>query len=435
MAGRNGRGRNGHGLLQRPKRLPGLAAVVARFGGPLGKRFTRNNLALLAQVHSAYSALRRSAGAIRGRGANIFTQWVGDPDALGSAIMLKAILEELGATEVRILTGRLGHPQNRKMVGQCGIQLQDPNGERLPRGLNCMVDTSPPLGRSNTGAVQPVKEFFFVADHHADPEDVEAACREQGVRRVKLAFVGLPVGSTSAFMAALGLAFDVWDKLGPSGRAGLALGIYTDTSALLHGATPLDFRMFEKLTRDEATQDVLDELRDYRIPPAWFLYRNDAFVHMETVGAVRISPVGYVREEHRDVVAEIASDLLRIEGTVIAVTVAVTERRTEISVRADSRLLGGDRERIVRVIDHLLAEVFPGVSGFKYGRRPPHRVEGGASLPLAESQVRAFASAKGNGDGANVDIIREHCRAIATRMVAALRALQQARPGEMDGVL
>jgi len=435
VPGRNGRGRNGNGLLQRPKRLPGLSAVVARFGGPLGKRFTRNNLALLAQVHSAYSALRRSAGAIRGRGANIFTQWVGDPDALGSAIMLKAILEELGAKEVRILTGRLGHPLNRKMVGQCDIQLQDPNQERLPRGLNCMVDTSPPLGRSNTGAVQPVKEFFFVADHHADPEDVEAACREQGVRRVKLAFVGLPVGSTSAFMAALGQAFEVWDKLGPSGRAGLALGIYTDTSALLHGATPLDFRMFEKLTRDEATQDVLDELRDYRIPPDWFLYRNAAFSHMETVGAVRISPVGYVREEHRDVVAEIASDLLRIEGTVIAVTVAVTERRTEISVRADSRLLGGDRERIVRVIDHLLAEVFPGVSGFKYGRRPPHRVEGGASLPLAEDQVRAFASLNGSDEGASVDAIRDHCRAIATRMVTALRDLQQTHPDEMHGVL
>ena len=31
---------------------------------------------------------KRSAKAIRGRGANIFTQWVGDPDALGSAVLL-----------------------------------------------------------------------------------------------------------------------------------------------------------------------------------------------------------------------------------------------------------------------------------------------------------------------------------------------------------
>ncbi len=432
MPGRNGRpaGRNGNGLLQRPKRLPGLSAVLSRFGGPLGKRFTRNNLELLAQVHSAYSALRRSAAAIRGRGANIFTQWIGDPDALGSAVMLKAILEHLGAREVRILTGRLGHPQNRKMVERCGIELLDPNSERLPRGLNCTVDTSPPLGRGNTGAVQTVKEFFFAADHHADPEDVERACRECGVRRVKLAFVGLPVGSTSAFMAALGLAFDVWDTLGPAGRAAAALGIYTDTSALLHGATALDFRMFEKLTRDEDTQDVLDELRDYRIPPAWFAYRNLAFAQMQTVGAVRIAPVGLVSEEHRDVVAEIASDLLRIEGTVVAMALGVTGARTELSLRADARLLGGDRARIVRVVEHLLGQVFPGVSGFKYARRPPHRVEGGASLPLREGE--RWLSAAGAADAPRVLL---HCREVAERIVAALRELSGASPEDMEGVL
>src|SRR5262245_15998335 len=103
-------------ILKRPKRLPRLAAVLARFGQPLGKRFTRHNLVLLAQVHAAFAALRRSATAIRGRGANIFTQWVGDPDALGSAVVLRAILRQLGAREVRILCGALGHPQNRKMV-------------------------------------------------------------------------------------------------------------------------------------------------------------------------------------------------------------------------------------------------------------------------------------------------------------------------------
>jgi nanoRNase/pAp phosphatase (c-di-AMP/oligoRNAs hydrolase) len=436
---RNGRGvrnghvakANGHGLLQRPKRLPGLAAVLTRFGGPLGKRFTRNNLPLLAQVHSAYAALRRSAGAIRGRGANIFTQWVGDPDALGSAVMLKAILEQLGAKEVRILTGRLGHPQNRKMVEQCGIELLDPNAERLPRGLNCMVDTSPPLGAANTGAVQPVREYFFVADHHADPEDVEAACRAQGVRRVKLAFVGLPVGSTSAFMAALGLAFDVWDQLGPSGRAGAALGIYTDTSALLHGATALDFRMFEKLTRDEATLDLLDELRDYRIPPAWFEHRNAAFQRVQTLGGLRLAPVGFVGEEHRDVVAEVASDIQRIDGTVVALAVAVTERRTEVSLRADARLLGGDRERIVRVVDRLLAQVFPGASGFKYGRRAPHRVEGGASLALSEAQERLFTCGSAAGRAAAA----EHCREVAERVVQALREMQREQPEELEGVL
>ncbi len=354
-----------NGTILRRAKLPKLQAVLPRFGASLGRRFTRNHLELVGLVHTAYLGLRRSARSIRGRGANIFTQWVGDPHALGSAVLLKGILAELGAKEVRVLTGSLGHPQNRNLVERCGIQLLDPNEARLPRGLHCMVDTSPPLGMSNTTRVDPVSEYFFVADHHADPEDVEKRCHENGVKRVKLAYVGLPVGSTSAFMAALAMEFGVWERVGPEGRAAAALGIYTDTSALLHGSTALDFRMFEKLTRDEATQDILDELRDYRVPPEWQANRANAFLNLEATGSVRVAPVGYVREDHRDVIAAVANEVLRIEGTSIAIAVAVTERGTEVSVRADSRLLGFGRERIVSVVEHMLNHAFPGVSGFK----------------------------------------------------------------------
>ncbi|HEY3121801.1 MAG TPA: hypothetical protein VGL15_14340 [Vicinamibacteria bacterium] len=422
-----------NGVLIRPLRLPGSAAVLARFGPVLGRRFTRKNFAILSHVHAAYSGLKRSAKAIRGRGANIFTQWTGDPDALGSAVLLEAILTDLGAREARILTGSLGHPQNRNLVEKCGIVLHDPNRERLPRGLNCMVDTSPPLGRANTGPVEPVKDYFFVADHHADPEEVERDCQQEGVRQVKLAFVGLPVGSTSSFMTALAAAFGILDKLSPKQRAAAALGIYTDTSALLHGATPLDFRMFEKLTRDEATQDLLDELRDYRVPPEWFGYRIAAFDHMETTGRVRIAPVGYVHDEHRDVIAEIANDLLRIEGTSIGIAVAVTERGTEVSVRGDARLLGHDQQRIVRVVDHLLEYAFPGASGFKYERHPPHRVEGGACVPHTESAGRFWAASPSRASAGDPAV--EHCRQIARAIVAALADLKFARPEEIQGLL
>ena len=76
--------------------------------------------------------------------------------------------------------------------------------------------------------------------------------------------------------------------------------------------------MFEKLTRDEETQDIVDELRDYRVPPEWFAYRAAAFRNQEVTGSVRVAPVGYVRDDHRDVIAEIANELLRIEKTSIA---------------------------------------------------------------------------------------------------------------------
>ena len=419
-------------ILQQPE-IPNELAIVERFGEVLGKRFSRDNQGLLGQAASAYNGLRRAAPTIRGHGANIYTQWTGDPDALGSAVLLEAILRELGANDVRILTGSLGHPQNRNLVEKCGIVLRHPNHERIARGLHCTVDTSPPLGMSNTAPVEPVREYFFVADHHADPEEVEQACRTQGVRTVKLAYVGLPVGSTSTFMAVIAAAFGLLETVGPKGRAAAALGIYTDTSALLHATTPLDFQMFELLTRDEATEELLDDLRDYRVPPEWFEYRNAAFAHLETRGGVRIAPVGYVRDDQRDVIAEIANDLLRIEGTSIAVVVAVTQRGTEVSVRADSRLLGEDRERIVSVIDHLLEYAFPGVSGFKYERRPPHRVEGGAFVPHSQSEARLWAPGGKKTTGSDAAV--EHCRECARALIAALEDLKYARPDEIQGLI
>jgi nanoRNase/pAp phosphatase (c-di-AMP/oligoRNAs hydrolase) len=426
--------RNGR-IVHRP-RIAGSHAVEARFAPVLGKRLVRDpaNSVLLGLAHAAFAGLSRCAKSIKGRGVNIFTQWVGDPDALGSAVILKAILEKLGASEVRILTAVLGHPQNRVLVERCAIQLADPNTDRLPKGLNCVVDTSPPLGMTNTGLVERTDDYLFVADHHTDAEEVEENCREAGVKRVRLAFVGLPVGSTSAFLTVLGAAFGVLDTIGPQGRAAVALGIYTDTSALLHGPTPIDFRMFEILTRDEATQDLLDDLRDYRVPAEWFLYRASALQNMEVRGHVRIAAVGYVKQEFRDVIAEVASDLLRIEETSIGIAIAVSERGTEVSVRADSRLLGGDQHRIVRVIDYLLDYAFPGLSGFKYERHPPHRVEGGAFVPHEIVQQHLWKLENGAPDESTPGTL-DHCRSCAKGLLAALEDLRFARPDEIQGLL
>jgi nanoRNase/pAp phosphatase (c-di-AMP/oligoRNAs hydrolase) len=99
--------------------------------------------------------------------------------------------------------------------------------------------------------------------------------------------------------------------------------------------------MFEILTRDEDTQDLLDELRDYRVPVEWYMYRAAAIQNMEAKGAVRIAPVGYVRQEYRDVIAEIASDLLRIEGTPARRRSATHRARHRASARLRlSRSLG-----------------------------------------------------------------------------------------------
>src|SRR4029434_11217564 len=116
----------------------------------------------------------------------------------------------------------------------------------------------------------------------------------------------------------------------------------------------------------------------------------------------------------------IANEVLRIEGTSLALVIAVTELGTEVSIRGDSRLLGVDRERIVRVVEYLLDHAFPGVSGFKYERRPPHRVEGGGCVPHAPAQERLCRL--GNlPPGSDVDPALEHSRACARALIATIR--------------
>jgi hypothetical protein len=251
---------------------------------------------------------------------------------------------------------------------------------------------------------------------------------------VALPFVGLEVGSTSAFMTVVAAALGVLEDLTPAELAAAALGIYTDTSALLHGATPLDFKMFELLTRAEETQEILDELRDYRVPPEWHLYRAAAFRNQEVTGAVRVAPVGFVRDEHRDVIAEIANELLRVEKTSIGIAIGVTTRGVEVSIRADARLLEQDQQRIVRVIDYLLETAFPGVSGFKHDRQPPHRVEGGACVPLTPEQ-RSEWRLDGRSRVASNGPLLAHCKELARVLVAALHDLEALQPEEMDGLL
>ena len=194
--------------------------------------------------------------------------------------------------------------------------------------------------------------------------------------------------------------------------------------------------MFEVLTRDEETQDILDELRDYRVPPEWFDYRTAAFRNLEVTGAVRIAPVGYVRDEHRDVIAEIANELLRVEGTSIAIAIG-GDRAGHRGVGARRQPAAGRRPGAHRARDRLPARGTRSRAcrASSHERRPPHRVEGGACGPLTKEQRSEWGLDDGSARvGANGPILA-YCQEQARQLVAALRDLEMLQPAEMDGLL
>ena len=222
-------------ILQIPPE-PTEAVVVGRFGDIVGKRFTRDNMALLGQAHAAYVGPAEVGGGHPRPRREHLHPVVGRPRRAGER-------GAAGGDPARAGRPRRAHPDRLARPSpepQPGREVRDrpaPSQPRAHRRAGCTARwTRRRRWACRTpGRVEPVREYFFVADHHADPDEVEADCRAQGVRSVKLAYVGLPVGSTSTFMAVIAAAFGVLESVGPEGRAAAALGIYTDTSALLHG--------------------------------------------------------------------------------------------------------------------------------------------------------------------------------------------------------
>jgi hypothetical protein len=86
------------------------------------------------------------------------------------------------------------------------------------------------------------------------------------------------------------------------------------------------------------------------------------------------------------------------------------------------------------VIDYLLESTFPGVSGFKHDRQPPHRVEGGACVPLTPEQ-RSEWRLNGRSRVAGNGPLLAHCKELARVLVAALHDLEELQPEEMEGLL
>ena len=242
--------RNGH-ILQAP-RPAGPHVVRRRFQGILGKRRTIENIAVLTQAQGAYMGLEaQRQGDPRPRRQHLHP--VGGrprrPRQRGPAAPRSCA--QLGA-ERGPHPDRQPRPPAEPEPGRAlRHQAPRPERDRLTRGLHCMVDTSPPLGMLATSGVDPVARLLLRGRPPRRPRGRRGELQGEGRAPGPAALRGPPGGLD------LGLhggdrppPSTCSDKLGPAEKAAAALGIYTDTSALLHGATPLDFKMFEVLTRD-----------------------------------------------------------------------------------------------------------------------------------------------------------------------------------------
>lgn len=267
----------------------------------------------------------------KSKSAAIFTHPFPDPDAIGSMMGMKFILSKFGISSRLYYTGTISHPQNRSMVN-----LLDPELESLEsfdfsnKNINILVDTVP----SNVGLAENQKiEFDLIVDHHK-----EIPTNFNGV------YVNLKAGSACAtvyhLFEKLQLSFDEDNQLDNKVATAMMVGITTDTENLMSDdCSDYEFDAWSKLFpfRDSV---LLKQIVNFERPKFWIDSKAMACSKAVVEESVGVVGMGVIPAKHRDMVADMADEMVTWEDINTAVVFALVEgNRIEGCVRTKASSL------------------------------------------------------------------------------------------------
>ena len=252
-----------------------------------------------------------------------------DPDAIASALGLKALVQHRLGIEVDLVyRGIIGRAENQAMVRYLGYPLRplvdaDLNGT----AAIALVDTQPGAGNN---VLPPGRPVAIVLDHHFRRKET-AGARFDDVRP--------DVGATSTMVAEYVRAAGIEPDRVLS--TALLYGIKTDTMGLSWGAYPGDVASYFFLL-PRADLAVLAQIERAQVPAAYFEHL------VATVQAARIYDhrvlVSYLGEvSYPGQAAEMADLLLRLQGIVWVICLGVYKDEMMLSVRTLSPQGGAER--------------------------------------------------------------------------------------------
>lgn len=304
-----------------------------------------------------------------------------DPDALGSAFALKAIIEHFGATAAIRYCGSIGHPQNRAIINGLGLadqlKLLDPSDIKTGASIALVDSSSIRDSRLGGTEINPL----IVIDHHRDSDlpDVQS----------NVMFWIDTVGAASTMLFELLEASAI--KIDTMMATLLTLGIYTDTGSLVD-ACHRDREAYGRLTHDLRPEEVMRFIR-YELSDSHFTNLQHALNHLDRDGARLIASLGQINPQDGDDVSTVADSLIRMEGVVLAITWAVIGTAVRVSARSKGLTLDLNEFLKLRFGPNSGAKMMPSGVG-----------AGGAHLKL---ELGIWVS-----DGTTDDILR----VVATRM-------------------
>jgi nanoRNase/pAp phosphatase (c-di-AMP/oligoRNAs hydrolase) len=248
-----------------------------------------------------------------------------DPDAIASALALRALLAQMAGMEGQIAyRGIIGRAENQALVRYLDYPLRRLTGSDLRQAWPiALVDTQPGTGNNALPAgVAPALVF----DHHPWHEETASATFFD---------VRAELGSTSTMLVGYLQAAGI--EPAPPLATALFYGIKTDTLGLVRGAGPADVAAYFYL-QPWIDVEALVEFERAQVPAEYFS-RLDAGLHAARVyDGLILSHLGPLLRP--DLAGEMADLLLRLQGTRWAICTGSYKGNLILAVRSQSRRIG-----------------------------------------------------------------------------------------------
>lgn len=245
-----------------------------------------------------------------------------DPDALACAAVMRELLYvRLGKRCTIGFGGICGRAENRAMIDVLKIPARHVTAEEAARfDIVCLVDAQPGFGNN---LLKTERRVDVVIDHHLAPK----RCRWHAVYSDVRPEYGAATTILYEYLLAAGV------PIHRNLATAMFYGVQSDTQDLGREAGPADIRAYQELFF-QADKCKLARIQHAPLPKTYFKMFVESLQRCEIAGNTVISFLPHCL--NRDMIAEVADRLLRLEGIRAAVCYGVCGDRVYFSARARS---------------------------------------------------------------------------------------------------
>ncbi|WP_420266171.1 DHH family phosphoesterase [Candidatus Magnetominusculus dajiuhuensis] len=239
-----------------------------------------------------------------------------DPDAIGSAMLLRYIAMNLGKEVTIYYCGHFGHPQNRTMFTVFDLgSIMFPIKEMPKEVRSCaLVDSSQV---SDSRLMGRVIAPIIIIDHHDTDSKTRVEYDENGFTLIDR------VGAATTLLTEILFAMNyILPRNSKEATLG-ALAVFTDTKMLIN-ATERDVIAYSRLL-EFADKELFRQLQSYPLPQRFFEHFREAVNNWKMKEGRLVTGIGFVSSKDADQLAIIADSLIRMPEIQMAITWGIVD--------------------------------------------------------------------------------------------------------------